>query len=320
MRISGMIKIGAALGIDFIILYYLIDLRIAAAVTAAILFYAWVGQYTALMKDGAVKITGLNEYDRFKLTRAMHVLTADVRKKSAVNIRNVKLHVIPSDEINAYSYGRNHVAVTRGTLRAADELTLNAVLAHEISHSLCLDAMFHRIIFANVTIIMIAITIISFVATSFVWIIFLIMCLFGICGGIFSLFCVSGISKLTKGMFRLIQRIVLFIYQLAMGIVSRGCEYRADRYACMLGYGAQLKYFLESFAGEQDNRKKSLTELIYDSHPPTYKRIIKIRQNMKINQNTRINQSTKIRQNTKNKRNTKSNNTVVCAKRGGVYQ
>ena len=175
-------------------------------------------------------------------------------------------------------YGLHNVAVTRGALHVSDELTLNAILTHEISHSLCMDSVFNRIAFANVTAVKLGITLSSIIAGVFIWGVFLVLCAFGICKGFLSYFVTSGISKGTNGFFHALQHFILFIYKMVLGVVSRRCEYRADRYACILGYGIQLKYFLTTFIEPQSDRQKSLTKLIYDSHPAIYKRIMRIDQ------------------------------------------
>ena len=92
------------------------------------------------------------------------------------------------------------------------------------------------------------------------------------------MFLFQGISKLVKGCFTLMQRVVLFVYQAVMACVSRQCEYRADRYSCELGYASQLSYFLQRFVEGQETGHRSLQEVIYASHPATHKRIQRIEQ------------------------------------------
>ncbi len=279
MGIRGSIKITALLGMDFVLIYYMYDLEISIIITSLILLYAWLGEYAALIKYQAVKIDHINECCRLKIKRSINMLEKNIRETNGTGIGKIRVHVIPSDEINAYSFGLHNIAVTQGVLKINDQFTLNAILAHEISHSLCMDAVFKRIIFANITAIMLGITLFSFAVTFFVWGIFLVMCMLGVCGGIVSLFFASGLSKTAKGLFRLLQYAVLFIYQTVLGIVSREFEYRADMYACILGYEPQLKHFLTMYAAPQERRQKTLTELLYASHPPAYKRIMKMELN-----------------------------------------
>ena len=135
-------------------------------------------------------------------------------------------------------------------------------------------------IFANVTLVLAGLTIGSFLTVSFMWLLFIMLCLFGICGGFISVFFFSGTKKLVKGVFRVLQYSVLFVYKAVMGIASRGSEFRADRFSCRLGaeYGAALSYFLTRFVEPQQNQQRSLTDILYASHPAAYKRVQRIEQ------------------------------------------
>lgn len=278
MRARGIIKIALASAGDFAILYYLIGIKWTVIVTVLIILLAWLGEYIDVLKDGGICINELGNYERDKLKRSFTMLSDNVKNKSGIHISNLKLHVIPSDDINAFAYGFRNMAVTRGMLNNCDEFTIDAVLAHEVSHILNLDAVFNRIVFLNITFMIFAMLAMSFIASSAVWVIFFILCILGICGGFASLFLFSGISKLIKGFFNLLQRGIVFMYKSLMALGSRGCEYRADRYATDLGYGMQLKYYLSRFASGDEQRKKSLSDIIYSTHPASHKRIYRIEQ------------------------------------------
>lgn len=276
MRMKGIIKIILVLLFDFVLFYSVFGSTVAMIGLGVILFGAWIGEYIALIKDNAIALKNSREYERMKLMYCIEMLTENIKEKSAININKIKLHIIPTDQMNAYAYGFHNIGITRGILNACDELTINAVLSHEISHILCLDAVFSRIIFMNITLLIVSLIVLSFMTTSFIWILFFILCLIGICGGVLSVFFFSGFSKLVKGYFNLIQRIILFFYQTIMGLVSRNCEYRADSYAVKLGYGLELNYFLSRFVEEQGGRQRTLSDILYATHPATYKRIQRI--------------------------------------------
>lgn len=63
-----------------------------------------------------------------------------------------------------------------------------------------------------------------------------------------------------------------------MGLVSRSCEFRADKYSCQLGYGSQLSYFLNHFVGGQGQEQRSIHQILYASHPDTEKRVMRIKE------------------------------------------
>lgn len=270
MKLVGIIKISIALLIDVYFLIRIFGEKIGFLLFVAISLYAWLGEYIGLIKNHAIHLKYLNNYEQSKLTRVKNTLVNTVKDVSHINIQGIKLYVIPSDEINAFSYGIHSIAVTRGTLNVCDEMTLNAVLSHEISHSIHLDSFFNRIIFGNIILIMVCLTVMSFLSVSLVWIIFLCIGSFGF----FSFFVVKGVSYGIKGLFTLMQRMTIFIYQVVNGIISKHCEYRSDFYAVELGFGMSLIYFLQRFV--QDHKAENISELLYSSHPPSYKRIHKI--------------------------------------------
>ncbi len=272
MRALGIIKVCVELCVNFVIIYFLFGIEAAAIITAGIALYTLIGEYIDMAKDGCVKAENCDSYTSSKLHRTFALLQNDAKIKKGAAVPNIKLHVIPDDKINAFAYGYKNIAVTRGLLQCCDEITLCAVMSHELSHTLNFDAAFHRIIFADITLIILSLIVLAFAATSFMWIVFLILCVLGLCGGVVSLILFSQISKIIKAISGGIQRAVLFIYRFGMGVVSRRCEYRADRYAAELGYGVQLAYFLSRFA-DDNSPGKSLSDILYCSHPAAYKRI-----------------------------------------------
>ena len=276
MRVSGMIKITAALFVDFLLCSIGLGAVLAAIVTGGILFYAWIGEYIAVSRDRAIPLEQLSSGDRQRLGRVKAGLTEDVRRFSGEDISRLKLYVIPSDQVNAYAYGFRNVAVTRAVLHSCDETTICAVLGHEVAHILCMDAVFHRIIFANVALILGGLIIASFISMSALWILFLALCLFGVCTSVFSVLIFHGIRKMTKGIFTAVQYTVVFLYQVVMGLISRRCEFRAVRYSCQLGYRSQLRYFLTRFVEGQEPERRSLHEILYATHPPVRKRLQRI--------------------------------------------
>lgn len=279
MKLSGYLKIAVFLLVLFTFVYGTLGVEAAVLLTFGIVLYAWLGEYLELLKDGAIRMDHLHEYERNRLSCALADLSEDVNRVSGADISKLRLHVIPSDNMNACAYGFRNIGVTRAMLNNCDDATLCAVVAHEVSHTFCMDAVFYRLVFASVTILIVGLICLSVASTSVIWIIFAVLCALGLCGGLFSMFLFQGLSKLVKGYFTLMQRAVLFVYQTVMACVSRRCEYRADHYSCELGYGPQLSYFLQRFVESQETGHKSLHEVIYASHPPTHKRILRIEQN-----------------------------------------
>lgn len=280
MRIQGLLKILAILVLNFLLMYFILGIEIAVILICGVMLYAWLGEYIDVSKDNAIHLDELNDYQRIKLHRVRDDLVQEVKNISNENISGMKLCVVPSSQMNAFSYGFSNIGVTRGTLEACDESTLKAVLGHEISHMLYMDTVFHRIVLADITLTVVGLGIASFLVSSFLWIVFILLGFVGICRGYASTFLFSRGIKAVKGIFSIVQRFVVFAYQVLLAAVSRGCEYRADQYSVTLGYGPQLSYFLNRFIMEQEEHRKTLNEILYDSHPATVKRIQRIKHPM----------------------------------------
>ena len=200
-------------------------------------------------------------------------LVADVKSVSGANIFGLKLYLVPGDDdMNATAYGFNCVSVTRGTFDNADPITLNAVLGHEISHILHCDAEFNRAVFCSVTLVVAALSVMSFTAMALIFLVFLVLSCFRSWLGVMAF---QGTTKAVGGIFNLLQRGVVVIYRSLLSLASRHAEYRSDKYSCMLGYGVQLSHFL-ALAEPNSQRQLTLTEAMYRSHPPTPKRIARL--------------------------------------------
>lgn len=256
MRIQGIIKVVSALVLSFLLLVAVTGIEIATIVISIIAMYAWLGEYTALWRTGAIPEEKLDIFEKHKLQRIKEAVSKRLNSKCGEDISNIKLHVVPSDDVNGMAYGFHNISITRGALDSCDELTLCAIVSHEASHVLFLDSVFNRIIFGDITAAILGLMFISFASVAMIWIIFLILAMFGICRGFISVFITSSLSKGIKALFEIMQHCVLVIYQIAIGSVSRMFEYRADQMAVDLEFGVQLIYFLSRFASSQDGRIK----------------------------------------------------------------
>lgn len=274
MRVIGLLKVSMVLAVDFVVLLMLLkDPLAASSIIAAIGFYIWIGGYISLFKEGAVRYDKLPVLDRQRLEMAKNQLTEDVKAASGINLKGLRLYLIPGDDdLQATAYGANCVSVSRGTLNTADPLSLNAVLAHESSHIIHFDPEFSRAVFASVTIVMAALSVMSFAMMAIIFLVFLALNCFKSWLGLLAF---RGTTRLSGGLFGLIQRAIVMIYQTTLSMISRSAEYRCDAYSASLGYGLQLAHFLE-LAAPESGRKLTLTEALYRSHPPTEKRVYRL--------------------------------------------
>lgn len=275
-RVTCMGKVAAVLALDFVVMASALEQpAVAGVLTGIVALYVWLGGYIALFQEGAVACDKLPAFEKGRLQAAKAMLAEDVKHTSGRDISRLKLYLIPDDrDMQATAYGANCISVTRGTFENADPITLNAVLAHEISHTLHCDPEFSRGVFASIVLLMGTISMMSLVLVGILFLVFAVLSGFRswLGGMVF-----QGTAKLVTGFFSLLQRCVVAVYQAVMGLVSRQAEYRSDLYSCTLGYGAQLAHFLAVAAPEED-RPLTITEALYRSHPPTEKRIARLEQ------------------------------------------
>ena len=271
-------KLGTLAAADFAIVCVLFKSgAIALALLSLLALYTWLGGYLSLLKDGAISIDKLPAYETTRLTTAKGLLVKDVQEATNIDISSLKLYLAPDDSLNATAYGCGCISINRGLLNNTDPVTLVAVLAHEISHIYTLDAEFNRMLFASITALVLALSVASALSMGFLFILFLILCCcFKTLRSWLGLFLFQGSTKMVGGIFSLLQRLIVFIYQSINGLISRASEYRADKFSSSLGYGVQLAHFL-SIAGPEP-RQLTLTDVLYRSHPPTELRIYRLEQ------------------------------------------
>lgn len=273
IRLPGILKVAAVFTVDFLSLYTLFhNPAIAAVVTGVITLYVWLGGYLALFKERAVPADKLPDYERRRLESAKIQLAEDVKNTSAADISKMKLYLSPDDEMQATTYGANCVSVSKGAFDNADPLTLNAILGHEISHALNLDAECSRAVFATILLVCGAVSVMSVAFMIMLFVFFLICSFFRSWLGVMAF---RGTTKAVGGIFSLFQKGIVVIYRAIASCVSRAAEYRADLYSAQLGYGLQLAHFLAYMAPEPD-RRLTLTEALYRSHPAIPKRVARL--------------------------------------------
>lgn len=277
MKIRGYAKLTAIFVVDFLSAYAFAGLTASVIIMSLITVYVLFGEYVDLWRDRAVRIDHLDSATCSRLYSIQQSIGEDVRNATGSDIKNMQLYVVPSSVPNAFTYGFRSVAFSRFLLDNCDDATLCAILGHEVSHMLYLDAVFNRALFATVTVLVLTLMIASFISTSFLWLIFIVLCLLNLCGGIVSILLFRGAGKVVKGFYTFMQYCLLFLYRTILGVISRQSEYRADQFSCILGYGPQLQYFLNRFE-DLHQEPAHLHEILYATHPPTYSRIQRIEQ------------------------------------------
>ena len=279
-RTLGAIKVVSVFAVDFCILSLAFDdIIIPTIIIGGILLYVWLGGYLLLFREGAVRCEQLPSQDRIRLETAKQQLVNDVRRVSYSNISRLQLYLIPGDDsMQATAYGANCISISRGMIENADPMTLNAVLAHEVSHILNFDAEFNRALLCS---IMVVIAVISIVSATLVVVLFVVFLLLGAFKSFFGFIAFRGTRSVTGGLFRLLQKGIVILYRTLTAIAIRQEEYRCDQYAYELGYGIQLLQFLSLFSGS-DQTPMTLQDALYRSHPTTEKRIARLEEYLSV--------------------------------------
>lgn len=274
IRLPGILKVAAVLLAEFLPVYVLFnDPLISGIVTGMVTLYVWLGGYLSLFREGAVRAEKLPNYERTRLENAKNQLVEEVKDISSADTSNIKIYLNPGDsELQATAYGANCVSVSRGIFDNTDPLTLNAVLGHEISHTLNLDAEFSRAVFSAILLLCGALSVMSFAFMAVIFLMFLVCSFFCSWLGVVAF---RGTTKVVSGIFSLLQKGIVVIYRAVASGLSRAAEYRSDLYSARLGYGLQLAHFL-SYATVESNRQLTLTEALYRTHPATPKRVARL--------------------------------------------
>ena len=150
---------------------------------------------------------------------------------------NVQVFIKDEATINAYAFGTNSIVLSRGALEMLDEDQLKGMLAHEFGHLVSGD-----------TKMLLALTI----GNGFFGVIYAVMGLLvrildffiqvNLVRSIFSLFHLVYVLPLKSIRFVLVKIILLMqlVSALLIGLGGRNNQFRADEFACEMGYGEHL--------------------------------------------------------------------------------
>lgn len=223
----------------------------------------------------AISLSGVAEWIFRKLENVRHVATFTEKerllslfesvkkramKRSKIISPKMKLYIVDSMSINAFSIGRNTIAITRGLMNTMNDEELEAVIAHEMSHIINGDTQVSMLI--------------TIASNAYIWTVLLISkALFLIetmTGG------TSFVSKLlsfVRNILELALKYVIMVFTVLVASTNRREEYKADKVAFELGYGEGLLSALYKFYHIEMSGKKKLIDKLQETHPITAYRI-----------------------------------------------
>lgn len=175
--------------------------------------------------------------------------------------RRVKLYIYDSMEINAFAFGRNTLAVTKGCIQLLNERALYGIMAHEFGHFSTHDT--ESLIIASIgnTTLNLFVRFINFNMR--------------IVAGIWANEDRTFVVRMIIGFFTICYKAIIFIGDIILMPVSRGGEYRADKFAFDCGYGEELCYALQNFQILETSPAKFFDRVL-STHPTTASRIARL--------------------------------------------
>ena len=193
--------------------------------------------------------------EKERLLELFDSVKARAMKHSTMIDERVKLYIVDSMSINAFSLGRRTIAITRGlmaTMRKDEEL--EAIIAHEMAHIINGDTQVSMLvtIASNVYIwaIMLVAKVLAFIETM--------------AGGTSF---ISSLCSFVRNLLELALKYVILAFTILVASASRKEEYKADLLACELGYGEGLLEALYKFYDIEMSNNRKLLDRLQASHP-----------------------------------------------------
>lgn len=182
---------------------------------------------------------------------------AKIVKSAGFERNKFDLLVCDDQQINAYAMGRRSIIITRGALRLPDN-EIEAIFAHELGHMKNHDSIRTLMYYLVSSVTKVAIAIMA--GISAVLAIFKHSRIFGIIIGVITTMLVW-----------------LVIKPLHIGdrFGGRLCEYRADRFACEIGYADGMYCLISRFLDMEGTAAKGVNSLMA-THPGSGKRLLAI--------------------------------------------
>lgn len=144
MNRRGYIISAAVLLIDLLCFYF----GGAFVALAALIYAAGIGEYIARVKCRAIQCDPALGVKYEKLFNCYQRVKGKIEEEGHRVPSNIKVCLIPGEEMNAYCFGSRSIGVTEGALNL-DNKTVEAIIAHEMGHLFNGDSILNMILVAN---------------------------------------------------------------------------------------------------------------------------------------------------------------------------
>jgi len=240
---------------------------------AAIIYALGIGEHIARVKYRVIPCDPSLGVKHAKLDNCYQRVREKVAAEGHNLPNNIKVCLIPGDEMNAYCFGARSIGVTEGALNL-DNRTVEAIIAHELGHLTNGDSVLNMVLIVNCLGIIAVLAFYQFALIACVYIIMVICCMMGLFRFSFaSYFITSKISGLIRFVMEAAKTIVLQVSRLVIFALGRRSEFMADRFAADMGYAFYLRRFLERFAPDTGASCQTFLSVLYNTHPSSALRI-----------------------------------------------
>ena len=201
----------------------------------AVIYALGIGEYVARVKYRAIPCDPSLGVKHVKLNNCYQRVREKITAEGHHLPNNVKVCLIPGDEMNAYCFGAKSIGVTEGALNL-DNRTVEAIIAHELGHLTNGDSVLNMILIVNCLGIIAVLAFYQFALIACVYIIMVICCMVGLFRFSFaSYFITSKISGLIRFVMEAAKTIVIQVSRLVISALGRRSEFMADRFAADMG-------------------------------------------------------------------------------------
>lgn len=240
----------------------ILNLSLATIFLPCLLCRTWLMQRIVIFAMGAKKAAG---GDYKKISDALYLVCHKEGKK----LNDYNLYVLDGadgKECNAAAFGKNNIIVTKGAVNGLGTLPLAGILAHEAGHIHNGDTRVTLLLACMAFFGELAVGILNLTVT--------------ICGWFMWIPIVNFVLAIYTWAVAICLTVVNFILNIPSALISllfsRYDEYDADKYACELGFAAELYEGL-SFVTKNE-RPIGFVDSFWSTHPVTKKRLQRIQQ------------------------------------------
>lgn len=259
---------------DLIFAYAVTGTLLAIPVTAVLLLIGMaVSFFLSLMTLQARPLSQCRSVDANRLTRNFNTIKQKLQNNGK-RCPHIKLYISNSLSRNAFSLG-NRIILTKGMMQEND-MVLQAVLIHELGHTLHYDSYFSYILQFNIICFTGLFLLSEFGVLLFIGV--LLFFVFCIAFGGFAAITITGLfTKIVRGFCNLFLKVAIMLHHFFAAFLFRQQEYAADALTVPLGCSTAMKYFLEDLE-QSEPVQLNFTEQLLSDHPNNYARIAKLEQ------------------------------------------